>query len=127
MTEKEITICERFALIRSNTGMKQSDFAKEITLTQGHVSDIENKRKSVSNRVMEIICLKYGVNKNWFKTGKGDMYSPITPDDRYASNVGKLQRTDDEIIINWVNAIAETSPEVLKQVEEFMKKILDIK
>lgn len=127
MTKKEMDICERFALIRSDTGMKQGDFAKEITLTQGHVSDIENKRKNVSDRVMEIICLKYGINKDWFKTGKGDMYSPINPDDRYATNVGKLQRTDDETIMRWVNAIAETNPEALKEIEEFMKKILDIK
>ena len=36
--------------------LKQADFAKEIKLTQGHVSDIENKRKGVSDRVIEIIC-----------------------------------------------------------------------
>ena len=126
MTENEILICKRFAEIRSALRMKQGDFAKEIKLTQGHVSDIENKRKGVSNRVIEIICLKYGISEEWLRTGNGEMYSPISQDERYAINVGKLQRTDDDTIIRWVNAIAETNPDVLKDIEEFMKKLLDI-
>lgn len=127
MTNKELMICERFKQIRISLNMKQGNFAKEIQTTQGHVSDIENQRKGVSDRIMEIICLKYGINKNWFKTGEGDMYTPINPDDRYASNIGKLQRTDNETLIRWVNAIAETNPDALKEVEVFMKKLLDIK
>ncbi len=126
MTENEMRICERFALIRSDIGLKQGDFAKEIKLTQGHVSDIENKRKNVSDRVIEIICLKFGINREWFKSGIGEMHSSISDNERYAINVGKLQRTDNETLIRWVNAIAETNPEVLSQIEELMKKILNI-
>lgn len=126
MTDSEMKICERFKEIRSYLKMKQGDFAKEIKTTQGHVSDIENKRKGVSDRVIEIICLKYGVNENWFRTGEGDMYLGDSRDDRYFRNVGKLQRADNETIMRWVNAIAETSPETLKEIELFMKKILGI-
>lgn len=126
MTENEIHVCERFALIRSDIGLKQGDFAKEIKLTQGHVSDIENKRKSVSDRVIEIICLKFGVNREWLKSGIGEMYSSISDNERYAINVGKLQRTDNETLIRWVNRIAETDPERLKQIEELLKNLLNI-
>ena len=91
MNQHEIDICKRFSQIRANKGMKQGEFAKEITLTQGHVSDIENGRKCVSDRVMEIICLKYNVDKEWFRNGTGEMYLPENPDDRYAINIGKIQ------------------------------------
>lgn len=106
--------------------MKQNDFAQEIKLTQGHVSDIENLRKGVSERIVEIICLKFGINEEWLRTGKGDMKNPISGEERYSINIAKLQRTDDETIIRWVNAIAETKPEILKEIESFMKKILNI-
>ncbi len=43
-------------------------------------------------------------------------------DNRYFSNVRKLQRADDETIMHWVNAIAETYPNVLKQIEEFYEE-----
>ena len=127
MTDNEFKICERFKQIRTSLNMKQGDFAEKIKLTQGHVSDIENKRKSVSDRVIEIICLKFEINENWLRTGEGDMHTSINPDDRYSHNLSKLTVSDDETIIRWINAIAETNPVVLKQIEEFMKKILDIK
>lgn len=126
MDINEEKICERFKEVRTYLKMKQGDFAKEIKTTQGHVSDIENKRKNVSDRVIEIICLKYGVSEKWLRTGEGEMKIEDCKDNRYLSNVGKLQRADDETIMRWVNAIAETDPKVLKQIEEFMKKLLEI-
>lgn len=77
MTDDELKICERFKEIRMSLNMKQGDFAKEIKTTQGHVSDIENKRKGVSDRVIEIICLKYNINKKWLLKGEGEMMNNI--------------------------------------------------
>lgn len=68
-------ICERFLKIRISLNMKQCDFAKEIKTTQGHVSDIENKRKSVSDRIIEILRLKFNINETWLRTGEGEMFS----------------------------------------------------
>lgn len=126
LNAEEIKICERFKEVRNSLQMRQGAFANEIKTTQGHVSDIENKRKGVSNRVIEIICLKFNVNENWLRTGEGEMFNTFSEDEQYAANVGKLQRTDDETIMRWVNAIAETDSESLKAVETFLKKILDI-
>lgn len=126
LTDEELKICERFKEIRVSLKLRQGDFANEIKLTQGHVSDIENKRKGVSDRVIEIICLKYEISEKWLRYGIGEMKAPVAGEERFAKNVGKLQRTDDETIIRWVNAIAETNPEMLKNIESFMKKILEI-
>ncbi len=126
MTDAEMQICERFKEVRLYLGMKQGEFSKEIKTTQGHVSDIENKRKGVSDRVIEIICLKYGISETWLRTGQGEMKIDNFQEERYSLNIAKLQRANDETIIRWVNAIAETRPDVLKEIEEFMKKILGI-
>lgn len=82
MTEQECKVCERFKEIRNSLGMKQGVFAKEIKTTQGHVSDIENKRKGVSDRVVEIICLKFDVNEEWLRTGNGEMFIPKTKNEQ---------------------------------------------
>lgn len=74
MTENDLMICERFKKVRSSLNMRQGDFAKEIKTTQGHVSDIENKRKPVSDRIIEIVHLKYNVNEDWLRNGQGDMF-----------------------------------------------------
>ena len=75
MTDNELIICERFKKIRKFLDMKQIDFANAIKLTQGHVSDIENKRKCVSDRIVEIICLKYNINEEWLRNGTEPMFN----------------------------------------------------
>lgn len=47
--------------------------------------------------------MKHGISEEWLRTGNGDMYSPISQDERYAIHVGKLQHADDDTIIRWVN------------------------
>lgn len=121
-----MTIGERIRAIRKKNGQNQRDFAKSIDISQPALAMLEKGQREVNNRHISLICIKHGVNEEWLRTGNGDMYSPISQDERYAINVGKLQRADDDTIIRWVNAIAETNPAVLKDIEEFLKKILDI-
>jgi len=106
--------------------LTQQKFADRLGLKRQTIAAYEIGNIEPSDSTLLLICKEFSVNEQWLRTGKGDMYSPISSDERYAVNVGKLQRTDNDTIIRWVNAIAETNPEILKQVEEFMKKILDI-
>lgn len=80
MEKINIEMCERFKDVRLSLKMKQGDFAKEIKTTQGHVSDIENKRKNVSDRVIEIICLKFNINEEWLRYNIGNMNKDIDID-----------------------------------------------
>lgn len=83
-------INERIKSIRNALKMKQSDFAKELTISQGHLSDIENGRKDVTNKIQEIIILKFNVNEEWLRNGNGEMF--IDPDtfvlEEYAKSKG---------------------------------------
>lgn len=78
MTDEEIKKCERFKEVRLSLKMKQGDFAREISTTQGHVSDIENKRKGVSDRLIAIISLKWDINEDWLRYGKYPMKKELT-------------------------------------------------
>lgn len=121
MSDNELKMCERFKEIRKYLKMKQGDFAKEIKLTQGHVSDIENKRKGVSDRVIEIICLKYSINEEWFREGKGKMLSDKDLD--YGAICGKIGVSDPkakQAIINYWHLSEEDKELFIKFVEKFM-------
>lgn len=124
MESHDLNMCERFKEIRTQLKMRQGDFAKEIKTTQGHVSDIENKRKGVSDRVVEIICLKFNVNENWFRTGKGNMFIELTKEEEIASFIGGVLRDEDDSfkkrLISGLAALDETGWEVL---ENFLNSI----
>ena len=49
---------ERLKKLRNALEIKQGDFAKKISTTQGHISDIENGRKNLSERTIKLICLE---------------------------------------------------------------------
>ena len=53
MTNAELETCLRFKHLRQSLKIKQQDFAKELAISQGHASDIENGRKAVSDRKMK--------------------------------------------------------------------------
>lgn len=104
----------------------QKEFGEKIGLKPNSVSDIESGKNNLTEQTANAICREFGISKDWLLAGEGEMKIEDCKDNRYLSNVGKLQRADDETIMRWVNAIAETDPTVLKQIEEFMKKLLEI-
>ena len=91
MVHNEAGICERFKEIRLALKMNQSKFSKEIRTAQGHISDIENMRKGVSDRVLEIICLKFNVDEKWFLTGVGNMFIEKTDHEHIADLLEDIQ------------------------------------
>jgi transcriptional regulator with XRE-family HTH domain len=56
--------------------LSQRSFAKGIFLkSAGYYGDIETHRNEINDRVVELVCSVYGVNKTWLKTGQGVMFS----------------------------------------------------
>lgn len=104
----------------------QKDFGEKIGLKPNSVSDIESGKNNLTEQTANAICREFGINKDWLLTGGGEPTIEACQEERYAINIGKLQRADNETIMRWVNAIAETKPELLIEIEKFMKKILEI-
>lgn len=87
---------DRLKILRNTLGIKQGEFAKKISTTQGHISDIENGRKELSDRTMKLICLEFNVNETWLRTGKGDMFLQLDRDDELAAWVGSILNPDND-------------------------------
>lgn len=118
----------RLKTIRLESGLSQEDFGKRIGIeSRAHISMLENGKRTLTDRIINDICREFNINELWLRTGDGNMRSVLEGEDRFALNVAKIQNTDNETIIRWINAIAETKPELLKEIESFFMKILDIK
>lgn len=127
VTNKEESVLnKRIKELRKSLGMTQDDFGKKIGLARNSVANYEIGRRTPTNAVITSICREFNINENWLRTGEGEMKIEDCREERYSMNIAKFQRTDDETIIRWANAIAETNPEVLREIEKFMKKILEI-
>ena len=76
----ENPINERLKAVRTALKLSQRDFSKGIFLRQSSLARIEQGKITVNERIIELVCSKYGVNKNYLKDGKGKMFSANPPD-----------------------------------------------
>lgn len=118
LDNKELDQCLRFKQLRMELGIKQGDFAKELAISQGHASDIENGRKSVSDRIVEILYLKYSVNEKWLRNGAGEMFIPFTRSETISKFAGELLKNEEE-------SFKRQLVEVLAQLDESEWRVLE--
>ncbi|MBP2631440.1 MAG: Cro/Cl family transcriptional regulator [Firmicutes bacterium] len=84
---KQPEINERVKKFRLSSNLKQGEFALKIGIRQSSLSDIENIRVNVSDRVIKDICLSFNANEYWLRTGEGEMY--IQTDDSLFAKLAK--------------------------------------
>lgn len=116
---------ERLRQLRKELNMKQCDFSSALSISQGHLSDIENSRKEVSDRVISICSLKFNVNEEWLRTGKGEMFNPMSEDEELDLYIGRISGGTDEFkkkLIKSLCKLSEDEWDVLKKIISEMKE-----
>ena len=119
----------RIKQLRSRLGMTQQEFADKLGIKRGTLANYEIGRNEPIDAVISLICREFEVNEVWLRTGEGgdeNMFAKLDEDDRFSINLGKLSTTENQLAKNMLNAIAESSPERLKHIEEFMKACLGL-
>ena len=67
-------INQRIKEARLAMNLKQSDFAKALCSSSSFISDIENEYRKANDRIIKLVSMVFGINENWLKTGKGNMF-----------------------------------------------------
>lgn len=121
---------DQIKALRKALGLTQEEFAKKLAVPRNSIAGYEIGRREPSKAMVALICREFGVNEIWLRTGEGgddNMFTQMSEDDRFSLNLGKLGRSENEFIRNGINLLAETDPEKLKILEDFMKAWLGIK
>jgi transcriptional regulator with XRE-family HTH domain len=69
------TINERLKAVRAALRLSQTEFSRGIYLSQSFYAQLEGQNRSVNERIVELIAVKYGVNKQWLLQGTGEMFN----------------------------------------------------
>jgi len=67
-------INKRVVEIRKKMGLTQEKFAEPLKISSSFQGGIETNHRKVNDRLAKMICLTYGINEVWLKTGKGEMF-----------------------------------------------------
>jgi len=117
---------ERIKMLRKALNLTQQEFADRIGIKRGSVANYELARNEPIDAVVSLICREFHVNELWLREGIGDMEEKVPGDNQFSWNMGKLMNATNPTVMNMVNAIAETEPEKLEIIAEFMKKCLGL-
>jgi len=74
-----MTILDRIRLVRKEIGLKQSEFAGRIGLTQTSMSMIEAGKAPLTEKNIKLICATFTIDEDWLRTGKGEMFGVESP------------------------------------------------
>lgn len=77
-------------------GLSQEKFAEKLGVTGAAISRIEAGTRGVTDAIIKSICLTYGVNETWLRTGEGEMFVQPTRDEEIAAFVGAALSGEDE-------------------------------
>ena len=69
-----MSISENIKKIRNDQRLTQQEFAERIGVKRNTVATYEMGRSEPSDSAVMLICREFGVNPEWIRTGKGEMY-----------------------------------------------------
>lgn len=87
-----MTANERVRQLRQDLNMSQTDFSKAICVSNSYTAEIEKGHRVANDRIIRLICLTFGANEEWLKTGEGEMFtsSPVEKRERIVSLFNEL-------------------------------------
>lgn len=119
-----MTIGERLKALRKHKGLTLEKFGKEIGVSAASISSIESGKNGASNSTITAICAKFGVNETWLRTGEGEMFEELDPDEELMRFVGKLVKDDDDPLNRFARVLASMPPEGLDALKTFLDCLL---
>ena len=112
---------QRIAQIRKHFGLNQQEFADKIVLTKNYVSLLETGARKPSERTLNDICEKFGVDPVWLRTGEGDSpFLPISKEDRITEILSKAISGASTPRDRLIRALARLPDDAFPLIEKFI-------
>ena len=61
-------------------GISQRKFSKRIYISQSFYGEIELGNQIANDRIIHLVSTQFNVNKEWLKTGEGEIFTSPPPD-----------------------------------------------
>lgn len=119
------TINDRIAIILRESGMTKTAFAESLRVSQQYISKL-TKTGNPSALLIDDICEKYRIRKEWLTEGKGDMKAPIDRNDEIARLSADLFKSESgsfkERLLFALAALDENEWQVLEDIANKIAK-----
>lgn len=96
------TIGERLEKLRKTLGLTQLQLARELGVTQQHISQVENGTRSPSDQFLKHVCAYGNTTMLWLVKGEGEMF--LSPEEIIKQQVDRIgEKAYFEAVRNIIN------------------------
>lgn len=115
---------DRIAQIIEEKKITKTKFAETLNVSSAFVSQICSGVREPSERTLNDICTKFGVNPVWLRTGVGEPFTPVSRSEELAAIFEKVEVGDDaksRLIRAMARMPDEAFPAFLQYIEDLHK------
>ena len=76
----------RIKQVRKALNLNQAEFGERIGVKQSTVTAYECGNRTPLDAVIAMICKTFNVNETWLRTGEGEMFAPVDPENQLADS-----------------------------------------
>jgi bacteriophage CI repressor helix-turn-helix domain len=113
---------ERLKELRKALGLTQQEFADRLHIKRTNIGNYEVGVSLPTDSVIALICREFNVSEEWLRTGKGEMFVPITRDEEIATFIGSIQADVDDTfkkrLISVLAKLDENEWDLLEKIAE---------
>lgn len=121
-----MSLKERIKALIKSEGIKQVEFASKLNIDASYVSKLlSDKSNSLpSDRLLDDICRKFNVNKEWLINGTGDMYNSLSYEEEFAFLMGTIAASDNPQLKALIDVLSKIdNDEDLDLILNFAKRL----
>lgn len=108
---------ERLKLLRKTLKINQTNFAKQLGITQTAYSMIESGINPLSGRYIKVICSVFGVNETWLRSGEGDMFYASPYEKEFTQIFSSLVPATQEYLLLMARELLVTQEKMLNPLQ----------
>jgi transcriptional regulator with XRE-family HTH domain len=114
----------RIKQLRNALKMSQEEFGKLLGISKSGVSSVESGLRSVTEKHIKLLLTECNVNEKWLRSGEGEMFVTLPPEDEYLRAATEISKSeDDEIIRKVIIEYWKLNPEGKKLLKDFIMNV----
>ncbi len=105
--------------------MSQEELGERIGLSRSGISNIEKGKRALNDRHIKLICTEFNVNETWLRTGEGEMFRALSPDEEFTRIMMEIQVSEDPLIRRIIAAYWKLNPAEKAAVQKMVQIFVD--
>lgn len=85
---------KRVKELRSQLDLTLEKFGEKLGVGKTAISKIEKDERNLTDQMALSICREYGVSEKWLRSGEGEMFVPVSRNEKIARFAGELMKDE---------------------------------